>query len=131
MEIKKNYIAKNSEISFDIADEKAEIATVFEKILQKAIAIDKSMEGAVLAEKQKTINAVESQEKRVKKVEERIHETGIGQLIALKGKLFPNGGPQERSDNFLNFYLNNPEFINQLFGSFDPLDFRFNLLEED
>ncbi len=130
-EIKKNYIAKNSEISFDLADEKAEIAAVFEKILQKAIAIDKSMEGAVLAEKQKTINAVESQEKRVKKVEERIHETGIGQLIALKSKLFPNGGPQERSDNFLNFYLNNPEFINQLFDVFDPLDFRFNLLEED
>jgi bacillithiol synthase len=129
-EIKKNYIAKNSENQFDLAAEKVEISSVFDKILHKATVIDKSLEGAILAEKQKTINVIESLEKRVKKAEERIHETGINQLMGLRAKLFPNGGPQERSDNFLNFYLNNPEFISQLYDYFDPLDFTFNVISE-
>jgi bacillithiol synthase len=130
-EIKQNYIAKNTDNQFDLEAQKLEIATVFENILQKAISVDKSMEGAILAEKQKTINSIESLEKRVKKAEERTHETGINQLIALKGKLFPNGSPQERSDNFLNFYLNKPEFINQLYDCFDPLNFTFNVLTDE
>jgi bacillithiol synthase len=130
-DLKKNYVAKNSENQFEIATQIAEIGEKFDKILAKALTIDKTLEGVVLAEKQKAINALESLEKRIKKAEERTFETAINQLIGVKGKLFPNGNPQERTDNFLNFYLNNPEFINQLYESFDPLDFKFNVLVEE
>jgi bacillithiol synthase len=130
-DLKKNYIAKNSENQFEMTSEIAEIGEKFDKILAKALPIDKTLEGVVLGEKQKAINAIESLEKRIKKAEERTFETAITQLIGVKNKLFPNGSPQERTDNFLNFYLNNPEFINQLIESFDPLDFRFNVLVEE
>ncbi|MES2796156.1 MAG: bacillithiol biosynthesis cysteine-adding enzyme BshC [Bacteroidota bacterium] len=130
-DLKRNYIAKNSENQFEITNEITQIGEKFDKILAKALPIDKTLEGVVLAEKQKAINAIESLEKRIKKAEERTFETAINQLIGVKNKLFPNGSPQERSDNFLNFYLNNPEFINQLIESFDPLDFRFNVLVEE
>jgi bacillithiol synthase len=130
-DLKKNYVAKNSENQFEIATELTEIGEKFDKILAKALPIDKTLEGVVLAEKQKAINALESLEKRIKKAEERTFETAINQLIGVKGKLFPNGSPQERTDNLLNFYLNNPEFINQLYESFDPLDFKFNVLVEE
>ncbi len=129
-DLKKNYIAKNAENQFNISFEITELSLVFDNILAKATPIDKTLEGVVLAEKQKTINAIEALEKRIKKAEERTYETGINQLIGVKNKLFPNGSPQERSDNFLNFYLNNPEFINQVSNIFDPLDFKFNVLSE-
>jgi bacillithiol synthase len=130
-DLKKNYVAKNSENQFDISAELAEIGLKFDKILAKALPIDKTLEGVVLAEKQKAINALEALEKRIKKAEERTFETAINQLIGVKAKLFPNGNPQERNDNFLNFHLNNPEFINQLYDSFDPLDLKYNVLVEE
>lgn len=129
-DLKKNYIAKNSENQFEISNETANISEQFDTILAKSLPIDKTLEGVVLAEKQKAINALESLEKRIKKAEERTFEIAINQLIGVKNKLFPNGSPQERSDNFLNFYLNNPEFINQLLANFDPLDYRFNVILE-
>jgi hypothetical protein len=46
----------------------------------------------------------------------------------VKEELFPKGSPQERVDNFLNFYQKDPQFIEHLLKSFDPFDFKFNLL---
>ena len=60
--------------------------------------------------------------------EEKKQETEIKQLEGIINKLFPNDSLQERHDNFLNFYINNPNFINDVKSSFDPLDFRFNVL---
>lgn len=51
--------------------------------------------------------------------------------MGLKSKLFPNGSLQERSDNFLNFYLNDNTFLEKLLGTFDPLDFSFNILTDE
>jgi len=67
-------------------------------------------------------------EKRLKKSEERKHETALNQITGVKEKLFPGGGLQERHDNFLNFYLNNPTFIDQLMENLAPFDYRFNVL---
>jgi len=52
-------------------------------------------------------------------------------LLGLKAKLFPSGGLQERSENFLNFYLNDSTFIQKLLDNFDPLAFQFNVLTEE
>jgi uncharacterized protein YllA (UPF0747 family) len=74
---------------------------------------------------------MENIQKRLKKAEENNHDTAMGHIDNLKAKLFPNGSLQERSDNFLNFYLNNPNFIKDIQATFDPLDFRFLLLSEE
>ena len=96
--------------------------------MKKAVEVDPTLKAAIESEKVKQIGNLENLEKKIKKAEERKFETSIGQLLTLKEKLFPGGGLQERSDNFLNFYLNDPEFINKLYPVFDPLDFRFNIL---
>lgn len=123
--LKTIYLNEHSKNELHLKDEIGTLSSIFQKILDKSNAIDKSLEGAVLGEKQKTINSLENLEKRIKKAEERVHETGINQALALKEKLFPGGSPQERVDNFLNFYINNPHFIQNLIDIFDPLDFRF------
>jgi uncharacterized protein YllA (UPF0747 family) len=112
-------------LAFEIDD----VSEVFERILKKSLAIDQTMKGAVEAEKSKIISSIENLEKRIKKAEERNQETSVTQLLALKQKLFPDGGLQERKDNFLNFYLNDKDFINKLLEAFDPIDYSFNIIE--
>jgi uncharacterized protein YllA (UPF0747 family) len=128
--LKKSFVERNSDNNLSLSDESQAFSEVFDKILAKAILIDKTLEGAVKGEQQKVLNALENLEKRLKKAEERNQETEVSQLLGLKQKLFPNGVPQERAENFLNFYLNNPDFLNQVSEVFDPLDFSFYIMVE-
>ena len=129
--LKKNFVERNSRNSLSLTIESQEFTNIFDKIVEKAIKVDKTLEGAVKGEQQKVLNALENLEKRLKKAEERNQETEVNQLLGVKQKLFPNGVPQERVENFLNFYLNNSEFLNQVAEAFDPLDFSFNVLVEE
>jgi uncharacterized protein YllA (UPF0747 family) len=129
--LKKNFIEKHSENSLSLSEQSHSFIQIFDEILAKAVKIDKTLEGAVKGEQQKLLNAVENLEKRIKKAEERNHETEVNQLLGVKQKLFPNGTPQERSENFLNFFLNNPAFLTQISEVFDPLNFMFYVLTEE
>lgn len=128
--LKKEFVAKNSHNSLSLADEATQIQAIYDVILAKAVQIDKTLEGAVKGEQQKMLNTLEHLEKRLKKAEERNQETEVTQLLGVKHKLFPNGTPQERVENFLNFFVNNPEFLTQISEAFDPLNFTFNVLVE-
>ncbi|WP_406566865.1 bacillithiol biosynthesis cysteine-adding enzyme BshC [Dyadobacter helix] len=128
--LRKIYIRKNSDNKLDLEDQKAAFTAVFDSILQRAVQVDKTLEGTVKAELTRLNHALEGLEKRIRRAEERNHESEIEQLIRLKNKLFPNGTAQERYDNFLNFYLDDPAFIQKLLKTFNPLDFRYNILVE-
>ncbi len=126
--LRKRFVEKNSENSLSLAFEIDEISEVFRRIAVKAQAIDLTLKPVVEAENAKFNNALENLEKRLKKAEERHFEASVTQLLHLREKLFPGGGLQERKENFLSFYLNDPSFLQKLFSTFDPLDFRFNIL---
>ncbi len=124
-ELKSTYIQRNSDNEHLLDDEKRDLGSVFQRIKEKAGSIDKSLEGFIGAETAKALKGLENVEKRLKKGQEQQNETAIKQIDNFKEKLFPNGGLQERHDNFLNFYLNNPEFIGTLLDNFDPFDYSF------
>ena len=130
-QLRKKFVNQNSTVSLDLAEEKRAFESIFESILNKALQVEKTLEGNVNAEKTKLLGALESLEKRIQKAEEKHHETELNQLTSVKNKLFPNGGLQERTDNFLNFYLNDANFLQKLLAHFNPLDFRFNVLLEE
>ncbi|HLO45561.1 MAG TPA: bacillithiol biosynthesis cysteine-adding enzyme BshC [Leadbetterella sp.] len=126
--LKRNFVEKNSENSLSLADEIRQIAATFDQIIKKAAEVDPTLKPSMESEKVKNATSLEHLEKRIKKAEEKKFETSLAQLQGLKEKLFPGGGLQERSDNFLNFYLNDPEFISKISQTFDPLDFKFNIV---
>jgi len=135
--LKGQYIAKNSNTNDALADdptklseEKENIIAVFEDIKAKAKNVDSSLEGFVGAEMQKMLKITENIAKKIKKAEENKHRTQLDQLENLKNKLFPGNVLQERKDNFLNFYINNPDFLKTLVRHFDPFDFRFMIITE-
>ncbi|MCX2744709.1 bacillithiol biosynthesis cysteine-adding enzyme BshC [Mangrovivirga sp. M17] len=130
-EQKKDFIEKLTENEIKLNEQKKGLAKVFDEIKDKAAEIDKSLQGFVGSEMAKSMKSIDNIEKRLQKAEEKRHEITLNQLESLLNKLFPNGSLQERHDNFLNFYLNHPKFIEHLKSAFDPFDFTFNILFED
>lgn len=127
-ELKQELLEQNAEQEISLEEESRKLSELFSRIQEKAAAVDKSLEGFVGAESSKAQKSLDNIQKRIKKSEERKHETILNQVDSLKEKLFPGNSLQERSDNFLNFYINDPAFIRRLVEQFDPFDFRFNLL---
>jgi bacillithiol biosynthesis cysteine-adding enzyme BshC len=126
----RKFVEDNAETSISLSDEEKALSSVFEKVKAKAAQVDKSLEGFIGKEENNALKSLQNIEKRLKKSEERNQETAVKQLENLKDKLFPGGTLQERKENFLNFYINNPSFVDELLEYFDPLDFRFNILNE-
>lgn len=129
--LKENILYKDAEPLHDLSSQINDIEIAFKSIQEKAQVLDKSLEGFVLSEYKKIEKGVENIQKRLKKAEEQKEEVNIKQLESILEKLFPDGNPQEREDNFLNFFINNPSFIVELTSLFDPFKLKYNILTED
>jgi bacillithiol biosynthesis cysteine-adding enzyme BshC len=129
-DLKETFLKKNSSLSFDISKYEPLINDTFDLMKSHIGGIDKSLEGFTEAQRNEVKKVLENISKKLKKTIEMKEEEGIKQLLALHNRLFPGGELQERQDNFLNFYLNNPDFIETLLQKLKPLDFSFNILSE-
>ena len=126
-----DFLQEQSDNEIKLSDDKKQLAKVFDGIVEKSKEVDKSLEGMIRAEMAKSMKSIESIEKRLKKSEEKRHEISLNQLQKIKDKLFPDGSLQERKENLLNFYINNPDFISELKSVFDPFNYQFYLILEN
>ena len=126
--LKSKFLKENAKVELDLQNEKLTLKTVFSEIKSKVRLIDKSLEGFIGAEENKVLKRLNNIEKRLQRAEEKNQETAVKQLIAVKEKLFSKTGIQERTENFMSFYLNDPKFICEVLNSFKPLDYKFNVL---
>ncbi|MBI5917479.1 MAG: bacillithiol biosynthesis cysteine-adding enzyme BshC [Bacteroidetes bacterium] len=125
----KIYLKKNAETEFALTQEKQDLEAVFSAIVQKTSSVDQTLVGTVWAEHSKALKSLEQLETKLMRAEKQKHETAIQQVRALKEKLFPGGGLQERYENFIPFYLKHGEaFFQVLKDSFDPLEKKFVVL---
>ncbi|TAF63331.1 MAG: bacillithiol biosynthesis cysteine-adding enzyme BshC [Cytophagales bacterium] len=127
-QLKNDFLQKQGADDFQLREEEQTLITLFAEITQKAKQVDASLEGYVQAEKQKNLDQLKNIEKRIKKALEQKSKTEIDQLQNLKNKLFPEDQLQERVENFLNFYLNNPEWIAQMQNELDPFHHQFYIV---
>lgn len=117
-----------NELNLDAEVQKFEKA--FTQIALKAQNIDPTLLGSVEAEKTKFFNSLKGLESKLSKAEKKKYEQQTSQIVKVKDKLFPNGSLQERSDNFMPFYLKQGGcFIEMLHQKFDPLAFKFSIFE--
>jgi bacillithiol biosynthesis cysteine-adding enzyme BshC len=129
-ELKKQVGAQLGQEEVSLAAQQQALAAAFQQVQDLAQRLDPTLVKAVAAEAQKAAGSLASLEKRLAKASEAKHETAYSQLTALKDKLFPDGGLQERTDNVLSVLLNNPDFIDQLLRCFEPLALVFAVVEE-
>jgi uncharacterized protein YllA (UPF0747 family) len=123
-----HWIAKNSNANLSLGNELKDAEAIFKKVKDLASTIDPTLRQHADAQTKRMVQAIEVIEKKMLRAEKRKQADKIRQTEAVKDFLFPNGSPQERTDNFLNFYQQDPQFIKKLIQSFDPFDFRFNVL---
>jgi bacillithiol biosynthesis cysteine-adding enzyme BshC len=124
----KEKVKLNSTHNLDLKSEIENLKSAFESAKAQSIKIDATLEKHVAAEQQKAENSIRNIEKKMLRTEKRNHETLIERIHVIKLALFPNGTPQERKDNFLNFYLADPDFVINCLESLDPFDLRFHLI---
>lgn len=129
--LKKPYLERISGTEINLSEEKKQLNDIFEHLAEKVKQVDNSLLGAVGQQKKGVFKSFAQFEKRIRKTEEQRHETALKQLEKLQDKLFPGGGLQERYDNFLNFYINDKDFLNKIYEQLDPFDFRFMVLIEE
>lgn len=121
------YTLTNTEHTIELNGEKAAIEKYFELVREQAEKVDKSLGPFVGAEAHKTMKVLEKIEEKMLKAEKRAMSEKTAQIESIREKLFPGDGLQERSDNFLNFYLNDPSLLSDLIAQLNPFDFRFNI----
>ena len=129
-ELKKQVGAALGQEEISLQAQQAALAATFQQVQDVAQRLDASLVKTVAAEAQKAAAGLAGLEKRLSKAAETKHETAYAQLAAIKEKLFPEGGLQERSDNVLSVLINNPAFIEELLAAFEPLGLEFVVLEE-
>lgn len=128
----RRFIETNASGEINLQPEIQAIAQVYEQLAAKAAAIDPTLDKAVRADASKTTAALEQWQARLMKAEKQRHEVTLNQLRALKEKLFPGNGLQERSENFLAYYLKyGPGYFDTLKGALQPFDSGFIILSEE
>jgi bacillithiol biosynthesis cysteine-adding enzyme BshC len=129
-ELKKQVGATLGQEEVSLREQQQALAATFQQVQDLAQRLDPTLVRTVAAEASKAAGSLAGLEKRLSKAAETKHETAYAQLAAIKEKLFPEGGLQERSDNVLSILINNPDFIRQLIECFRPLALEFAILEE-
>ncbi|SIT90147.1 bacillithiol biosynthesis cysteine-adding enzyme BshC [Pontibacter indicus] len=130
-ELKKKLSSQLHEADINLETQREALAQAFKQVEELAAGIDPTLVKAVGAEQQKAANSLHMLEKKLSKARDSKHEQTFKQLENLKDKLFPNGSLQERQDNLLSYQTNHPNLILALVEAFDPLEFKFTILEEE
>ncbi len=127
-ELKNRFIERNSIQIPDFETEKTELSALFERMKQKVAIWEPTLTASVGAEFQKAKKSLEHLQKRLQKAVEARHTQTIEQVLALKRRFFPDNQPQERHDNFLNFWLNNRELLHLVLNHIEPFEFQYHLM---
>src|SRR5690606_15712870 len=111
---KKEFVINNAGNDITLKAEKEQLAQVFGQIRVKAQQSDPTLDYAAEAAKTRALKIMGHFAVKLRKAEERKASSAIKKMQDLKSILFPGGSPQERRENFLQFFLEDPEFIEKL-----------------
>ncbi|MBC8045283.1 MAG: bacillithiol biosynthesis BshC, partial [Fimbriimonadaceae bacterium] len=130
-EVIKKFIKSNAADAISLSSKKQQMQNIFDEIVLQAKAIDPTLEKAVLGEKQNVSNAIDKLEGKLLRAEKQRSETTIQHIRNGKNKLFPKEGLQERSDNFMQYYIKYGEsFIDELVEQLHPFNYQFTILTD-
>ncbi|MDD3004405.1 bacillithiol biosynthesis cysteine-adding enzyme BshC [Flavobacterium sp.] len=126
----KNWIVKKeSPLNLDFSEQKKFLKQQFDVLRTIATQTDPSFIGAVNAQEAKQIKGLNNLEKRLIQAEKKQHADVLNRILALQNELFPNGGLQERTANFSEFYLESGNLlIEKLVAVLAPLENRFEII---
>ena len=127
-DIIRDFLQNQTDVELGLNEEINMITKAMSIIAEKAEVIDPTLKPAVLAESSKIEKQIEQIESRIRRSLKKQEETQVNQIKNLKSKLFPGNGLQERTDNFLQYYvLFGPQIEQKLMEELNPLDKAFKV----
>ncbi len=128
----KTFLEKNFANTSDLTGEAAQIEKLFSSLAEKVNAIEVTLKSTVEVEKQKQLNGLKALEDKIIRAQKKKHEIAVNQLRKLKEKLFPEGMPQERFENFIPYYIKyGDKYFDMLLDNFDAVPKKFLVLSEN
>ena len=122
------WVKSNTSQHLTYVNQIEKLNTLYGELGKTAALVDPTLQQHLEALNAVAAKKLGTAEKKLIRAEKKKHQEKKAQINAVKEALFPNGSMQERHDNFLNFYLKDPQFIHTLLDTFDAFDFRMYLL---
>lgn len=125
---KRTFVEQQTSVDFQLEKEKDQLSFLFQNKGKEAAALEKSLQNAFEAGKVRALKILEQLSDKIRKAEEKRLDIQIKRRMDIQSSLYPGGTPQERTENMMRFFLDNPQFLDQLLDLFDPLDFSYMIL---
>ena len=125
----KNYLLRTAKDKLSIDEEHNELEVILEKLKLKAKHVDTTLEYSTNAVLKKINYQLDVLRKKMLRAEKKKEEVTVNRIERLKTMLFPNGGLQERVENFMEYYpVYGKDFFKCLFEAIDPLKNEFLII---
>ena len=125
-ELIKLYVARYSTSDYHTDHEAAAVDEIITSIKAKAVHVDKTLGPSAEAALTRMKYQLEILQKKMVRAEKRKMEVQLNRLSRLKDALFPNGGLQERVDNFSEYYMDYGEsFFDAIVDGIKPFGGEF------
>lgn len=125
---KRAFVLSESTLDIKLDHQKEIINKLFEETGSQAAKLDSSLQRSFEAGKVRSLKILDQMSVKLRKAEERRLKTQLDRGAVIHEFTMPGGSPQERVVNMMQFYLSNPDLIQDLLDCFDPLDFRMMVL---
>jgi uncharacterized protein YllA (UPF0747 family) len=125
---KRAFVMSESTLDIKLEHQKETIDKLFEETGAEAAQLDASLLKSFEAGKVRSLKILDQMSVKLRKAEERRLKTQLDRVKVIHEFTKPGGSPQERVVNMMQFYLSNPDLIQDLLDCFDPLDFRMMVL---
>ncbi len=124
-----SYVKKFSKHNIDIKEEILAAESVFDKLKQKAGAVDVTLVQHIEALHTKLQKQLDTAAKKILRAEKRKFENERNQLQRIRSSVFPGNSLQERVDNFMPFYASRGKsFIENIYRQSPALQHEFGVM---
>src|SRR5690606_6473813 len=125
------FVRTNSDLILNLDEEKKEFRDLYFRIKNIANTIDTTLSRHILALEAKHLKSLTKLEKKLFRAEKRKFEAQQNQLSKVFAALFPDGGLQERTENFMLFYAKYGDaFFDMIYENSLSLEQKFCVLEQ-
>ncbi len=128
-ELLKRFVDKETKHAIKLNGSLSQVEQLYESFRKQASAVDITLSKHVEALKEKAVYRLQELEKKMFRAEKRNFADHQRQISAIRSKLFPQNGLQERHDNMLYYYAKwGKEFIQKLLEHSLSLEQEFTVL---
>src|SRR6185437_14417945 len=124
------YISRNSNDDWQTGEETIAMEKILGQLKQKATSLDPTLRASSEAVLAKIKYQLQNLEKKMLRAEKRKMQTQLLRISKLKNVIFPNNSPQERVENFSDYFLKyGYQFFDTLKDDMQPLKSQFLIIE--